>query len=128
MSEIADRMKITHRKAGVIQQGLSAVKAPMQIGTEDAFILAEMLADTNTDAPDQHMLDRSVGPIIQAFLERLDPRNRQILVLRYALDGHNGQPRTYKEIGEIIGLTRERIRQLEKNALAELKEIIDEII
>ena len=63
--------------------------------------------------------------ILESLLKKLDPRKRQILELRYGFDGHEGPQRTYKEIGKIIGLTRERTRQLEKEAVAELRQLGD---
>jgi RNA polymerase primary sigma factor len=73
-------------------------------------------------------LDASVGPMVAKLLKHLEPRERKILELRFGMDGHDGPQRTFKEIGEIIGLTRERVRQLEKKALAELHEALEEMI
>ncbi len=81
------------------------------------------------------ILERLCGPLCdavtrrqdgQAMLQHLELRERRILELRFGLDGHEGPPRTFKEIGQIVGLTRERVRQLEKKALAELKALADE--
>ncbi|MBN1554116.1 MAG: sigma-70 family RNA polymerase sigma factor [Phycisphaerae bacterium] len=126
--QVARRMKISRRKADAIQQGLTAVNAPSQIGSEEAQAASEMLSDDDTAAPDQRLLDDSTGPIVQAVLGRLEDRSRQILILRFHMDGYQGEQRTYKQIGKIIGLTRERVRQLEKEALQQLKAVIDEYI
>ena len=67
------------------------------------------------------------SPIVKAMLEQLAPRERRILELRFGLDGHQGPPRTFKEIGRIVGLTRERVRQLEKKALASLKDLAEQV-
>lgn len=128
VQQIARQMKLSQRKINVIQQGLTAVNAPTQIGSEESQAVAEMLPDEDTLAPDQHLLDDSLGPIVQAVLNRLDERSRKILLLRFHMDGYQGPPRTYKEIGKIIGLTRERVRQIEKEALQQLKAIIDEYV
>ncbi|MBN1944015.1 MAG: sigma-70 family RNA polymerase sigma factor [Phycisphaerae bacterium] len=128
LQQIAKQMKISQRKANVIQQGLTAVNAPSQIGSEEAQAASEMLSDTDAVPPDQRLLDDSTGPIVQAVLSRLDERSRQILILRFHMDGYQGPSRTYKDIGKIIGLTRERVRQLEKEALRQLKAVIDEYV
>ena len=73
--------------------------------------------------PEQSLLDASNKPYVEAMLSQLDERKRRILELRFGLDGHEGPPRTFKQIGKIIGLTRERVRQLANEALAELKAI-----
>ena len=124
--EMAKALKISKKKAGILRQGLQAVSVAGQVGTDDSHALGEMLADEEGNAPEQALLDASNRPFVEALLERLEPRERKILSLRFALDGYEGPQRTFKEIGEIVGLTRERVRQLERQALAELKEMIEE--
>ena len=58
------------------------------------------------------------------MLNRIDPREAEILRLHYGLDGK--KPMALKEIGEKMGLTRERIRQLRRDALTKLYEFMDE--
>jgi RNA polymerase primary sigma factor len=128
VQEMAATLKISQKKAGIIQQGLAAVSAPSQMGAEETQALSEILASDEEFAPDRGLLDASVGPMIAKLLEHLEPRERKILELRFGMDGHEGPQRTFKEIGEIIGLTRERVRQLEKKALAELHEVLEEMI
>jgi RNA polymerase sigma factor (sigma-70 family) len=72
------------------------------------------------------MLDASDLPHAQELLSHLDERSRKIIELRFGMDGYEGPPRTYKQIGKIIGLTRERVRQLEKIALAQLKKLMED--
>ena len=55
---------------------------------------------------------------VRRALERLDERERGVLLLRYGIDG--GEPRTLEEIARQLGLTRERVRQIEKQALERL--------
>jgi RNA polymerase primary sigma factor len=125
--EMARRLKITRKRAEIVEQGLKAVTAPTQIGTDEAQAVAEILVDEGVAAPDQNLLDASVGPIVHSLLDQLDERERKILILRYGLDGHQGPQRTYKEIGKEVGLTRERVRQLEKQALGQLKITSDQL-
>jgi len=63
----------------------------------------------------QTMLTEEIGDI----LDQLTPREARILRLRYGLQ--DGESRTLKEVGEMFGLSRERIRQLEKEALRKLR-------
>ena len=127
LDEMAATMKISKKKAEIIAQGLTAVGAPTQIGSDESSAVAEMVADTNTAAPEQALLDASDAPYVQKLLAQVDPRSRKILELRFGLDGYDGPERTYKQIGAIIGLTRERVRQLEKLALAQLKELMEKM-
>lgn len=128
IEETAKKLKISLKKADVIRQGLQAVNAPTQMGGDDGYAMSEMLADTEQQPPDQGMLDASNEPIVHSLLVHLEPRERRILELRFGLDGHVGPLRTFKQIGAIVGLTRERVRQLEKKALAELKVLTEEML
>ena len=125
VEEMARKLGIGRKKAEIIQQGLTAVNAPTQMGSDETQTLAEMIEDGD-GPPEQGLLDASNGPILSSLLSRLPDRERRILELRFGLDGHEGPQRTFKEIGKIIGLTRERVRQLEKQALSDLKTIADE--
>jgi RNA polymerase primary sigma factor len=126
--EMANRLKISKKKAEIVLQGLRAVSAPSQIGGDEAQAISEMVADDNAILPEQPLMDASNIPFVRALLEHIEPRERKILELRFGLDGYDGPPRTFKEIGKEIGLTRERVRQLEKKALSELKHLVEEQI
>ena len=126
--EMGKKLKVSPKKAGIIRQGLLAVNAPSQMGAEETQALSEMVSSDCEDRPEQGMMDASDKPIVEAMLATLEDRERKILELRFGLDGYEGPPRTFKEIGQAIGLTRERVRQLEKKALATLKELAEEIL
>ncbi len=126
VEEMASKLHISRKKAEIIRQGIQAASAPTQIGSEDSSAIAEIVGDTEA-GPEQAMMDASNTPIVHALLQHLEPRQRKILELRFALDGYEGPPRTFKEIGKIVGLTRERVRQLEKKALASLKDLADKV-
>jgi RNA polymerase primary sigma factor len=127
LEEMAKKLKISKKKADLVRQGLTAVTAPTQSSGEEPQSLSEMLGD-ETMSPSEVLMDAANVPFVKKLLERLDERERRILELRFGLDGHDGPQRTFKEIGKIIGLTRERVRQLEKKALADLKTICDELL
>jgi RNA polymerase primary sigma factor len=122
--EMASSLGISQKKAEIIADGLQAVSAPNQSGGEDNNAISEMLADNKESSPDQALMDASCGPEVQKLLAKLDQRQRKILEMRFGLDGYQGPPRTFKQIGEVIGLTRERVRQLEKEALTNLRKAI----
>jgi len=125
--EIAKRMKLSRNKMEIVLEGLRAVHTPSSIdGDDDDGGPGEHVPDTSEDAPDQGLLDASHMPMVQALLDKLDPRERKILELRFNLDGHEGQ-RTYREIGKAVGLTRERVRQLEKESLKTLRALSEEL-
>ncbi|MHC4985436.1 MAG: sigma-70 family RNA polymerase sigma factor [Planctomycetota bacterium] len=121
--EIAQRMGLSAKKAAIVEEGLRAVSTPAPVDHEDDDGNSdEALADTTSPAPDQAMMDASIGPWVEKLLHQLPDRMRTILELRFGLDGHTGPQRTYKEVGKLVGLTRERVRQLEHQALKQLRE------
>jgi RNA polymerase primary sigma factor len=125
--EMAETLNVSHQKADIILQGLQAVNAPSQMGTEETQTIAEILVDENVESPAQPLMDASLKPMLDSLLEHVEPRQRRILELRFGLDEQEAPSRTYKEIGKIIGLTRERVRQLEKEALKSLRSIVDSV-
>jgi RNA polymerase primary sigma factor len=126
-AEMAKKLGISDRKAALVEQGLQAAGAPTQMGSDSTQAICEMLPDNN-DTPEQVLMAESNVPFVRALLEKLDERERKILELRFGLDGYDGPQRTFKEIGKLVGLTRERVRQLEKKAREDLKKVCDELL
>jgi len=124
--EMGKKLHLSRKKAQIIQQGLTAVNAPSQMGMDETHAFSDAIVDDDDNLPEQAMLQASDLPMVQKLLSKLDKRQRHILELRYDLDGYEGPPRTFKQIGQIIGLTRERVRQIEKEALANLKALMDQ--
>jgi RNA polymerase sigma factor (sigma-70 family) len=81
--------------------------------------LAETVVDVGSVGPDQAALAAMLPAQVQNLLSALEPREREILCLRYGLD--RGKPRTLEEVGEYFGLTREGVRQAELKAIAKLR-------
>ena len=126
--EMAAALHITKKRADIVLQGLQAANTPSHLGAEDPQALSEILHDPQAANPAQHLMDEATVAVVKSLLDRLPPRSRRVLELRFGLDGWEGPPRTYKDIGRKIGLTRERVRQLEKAALADLKAVVDELL
>ena len=126
VSEMAKHMSLTERKVRIIRRAVKAFNAPTQSGSADGtFGLNELLADEKTPSPEATVLSRADAEVIQRLLSRIDDREATILKLRYGLDKQ--EPLTLKEIGVKVGLTRERVRQLERDALRKLREAINEM-
>lgn len=126
--ELAKHLGISAKRAELVVEGLRAVHAPSQVGGESAQTISEMLADDEENIPVEALVRASNSPFVHSLLGRLGERERKILELRFGLDGYEGPERTFKEIGAIIGLTRERVRQLEKKALGDLRAIAEELL
>ena len=128
VDEIANFLHFSGKKAEIVTQGIAAIHTPNQTSSDDGQVSAELISDKRCESPDQHLVDESISPLVESIMERLDTRSREILTLRYGLDGYEGPQRTYKQIGKIVGLTRERVRQLEKRAMKNLKATFDELM
>jgi RNA polymerase primary sigma factor len=123
VDELALHMKITPKKLKIIRKAVKAYGAPTQSGggsDEGEMTIEEMVSDGNTPAPEQNVIDTDELKQLVELLENIDEREAKILKLRYGLDGED--PMTLKEIGARIGLTRERVRQIEHETLRKLRD------
>ena len=80
--------------------------------------LLDLLADENSPSPESAIESRTLAPKIREALSTLSPKEEEIIKMRFGIDQEN--PSTLDEIGKMFGLTRERIRQIEKGALRKL--------
>jgi len=125
LQEMAEHMKLSERKVRIIRRAVKAFSAPTQSGNLDgSFGLGELLADHKTPSPEAAAFSNSDAAFIERCLSRIDEREATILRLRYGLD--NQEPMTLKQIGVKVGLTRERVRQLEREALNKLRDVVNE--
>jgi len=121
--DLAEKMQMTESKVQHIRSAVKAASAPTQDTDADGgHALTEGLADPRTPPPEEALLNESELTRVMALLDDLDDRESKILRLRYGLDG--GEPMTLKEIGREIKLTRERVRQIEAEALGKIKEYL----
>jgi RNA polymerase primary sigma factor len=119
--EIASEVNIDPRR---VRQYRDAAKAPVSLeaplGTEDdSDHVSEVVADMNAAAPYDHVLRESDKELLEEVFETLSPREKSILSQRFGLGDE--QPKTLEEIGQQFNLTRERIRQIESEALKKLR-------
>ena len=122
--ELAAKLEMTESKIDHIHSAVKAVSMPSHdVDGVDGHALTEGIPDRKTPRPEEALLHESEATRIIGLLEDLDERESKILRLRYGLDGE--EPMTLKEIGAKIDLTRERVRQIECEALRKIKEHLD---
>jgi RNA polymerase primary sigma factor len=122
--EIAARLDLPKRKLNIVKKALRIYNAAPQSGQADSdWSLDDMLTDGNHRTPDAEMVEADDLRQVQDLLGKLDEREARVLRLRFGLDDE--EPMTLKEIGERLGLTRERVRQIEKVALGNLREQLE---
>jgi RNA polymerase primary sigma factor len=121
--ELSAHMKLSPKKLKIIRKAVKAYNSPTQSGSDDGELtINELVTDTHNPGPDQQVCDTDELRRLGELLEEIDERAAKILKLRYGLEGED--PMTLKEIGARIGLTRERVRQIEHEALNKLRQVM----
>ena len=128
VEEMADVMNLPFKKAKVIYETvgvLGSVKDNQQTdnGDENQTFEANIRGD-GVERPEMELVEDEEKAKAVWLLNRIEPREAEILRLHYGLDGN--KPMAFKEIGEKLNLTRERIRQLQHEALTKLYELMNE--
>jgi RNA polymerase primary sigma factor len=118
--EIARKVGLPKKKVASIQKAIRVTAtAPQSEHDEEAgWSIDELLTDARSKSPDMEMCESDDRLQVQELLRKMDPREAAVLRMRFGLDDE--EPKTLKEIGERLGLTRERVRQIESEALLKL--------
>lgn len=117
--EIAEKMDLSVEEINtLIQASDENVSLDQVIDEEHEFQLSDKLEQDSVPPADLMLIRSSLKRQLRACLEELDKKEEIVIRLRFGLDGQ--EPKTLKEIGEIMKLSRERIRQIEAQALAKL--------
>jgi RNA polymerase primary sigma factor len=111
----ADRVREVRR----FPTRMASVDAPIGDGDSDDLLLGDTIADDETPFADDIANKDARIHVVKTMLGVLDDRERRIVELRYGLDG--GGPRDLAEVGKEIGVTRERVRQIEARVLSKLR-------
>jgi RNA polymerase primary sigma factor len=119
--EVARSLNLPKKKLAIIKKAIRVYNsAPQTEQTETGWSLDEMVMDNNSKSPDIELVESDDLKHVLELLDKMDKREATVLRMRFGLD--NEEPKTLKEIGESLGLTRERVRQIESEALAKLSE------
>jgi RNA polymerase primary sigma factor len=120
VSELSAALEMPEDKVMEIMQ-IAREPASLEtpIGEEDDSNLGDFVADNNAVTPEGNVESVMLREHIDALLEDLKDRERQVIVLRFGLE--DGHPRTLEEVGKEFNVTRERIRQIEAKALRKLR-------
>ena len=117
--EIARVLGLPQKKLPIIKKAIRIYNSTPQTDQAEAgWSLGEMVMDERLKSPEDEMVDSDNLTHVMQMLETMDPREATVLRMRFGLD--DNEPRTLKEIGESLGLTRERVRQIETEALGKL--------
>jgi len=120
LEEIAEDLDISEEEVErtlALSQAHLSLDAPLAPG-EDSRLL-DYLPDQFSPAPDDETYERALSVTIEEALSTLKEREAKILRLYFGLDGQ--EPMTLEEIGSLLGITRERVRQIKERALGRLR-------
>ena len=117
---------LARKKLSIIKKAIHVHQASPHVeSSEGGYSLGELVMDGNTRCPAEVMLDEDTLRHVLKRIDELDERAGKIIKLRFGLGG--GEPMTLKEIGGVLGLTRERVRQIESETLAGLALELDAV-
>jgi RNA polymerase primary sigma factor len=117
--EIARVLGLPRKKLPIIKKAIRIYNSTPQTDQTDAgWSLGEMIMDERMKTPEDELVEHDVLKHVLEMLETMDSREATVLRMRFGLN--DTEPHTLKEIGNSLGLTRERVRQIETEALGKL--------
>jgi RNA polymerase primary sigma factor len=125
MEELAKESGFPEKR---VQELLDLVEDPVSLETpvgDGESMYADLIEDVHSERPDESTSKKLSQSELAEALLRLNPRMRRVLALRFGLDGE--PPQTLEEVGAGLGITRERVRQLESRALRELRAVAPDL-
>jgi RNA polymerase sigma factor (sigma-70 family) len=120
LAELAEASGTTEERIADLRKiAKESLSLDTPVGDDGDIRVADLIEDTDMLGAPDIVEFRALAEQLRAVVDTLPPREAMIITLRYGL--HDGKPHTLQEIAERLGLTRERIRQLEKESLAQLR-------
>jgi RNA polymerase primary sigma factor len=119
LPELAKETQQTEQR---VRELLELIEIPVSLETpvgDGESLYGDLIEDVHALAPHEQTAEQARTKELAGALDQLNPRMRRVLALRFGLDGE--LPRTLEEVGTLLGITRERVRQLETRALRELR-------
>jgi RNA polymerase primary sigma factor len=106
--------------ANLKTMGIRPTSLDVPIGDEDGGDLGDIIGDENALPPSEALDVKSLSDDLKDLLDHLEPREAEIIRLRFGLRGE--LPKTLEEVGQVFNITRERVRQLQNSALVKIRE------
>ncbi|NUS42221.1 MAG: sigma-70 family RNA polymerase sigma factor [Mycobacteriaceae bacterium] len=108
-----------HKIADLLDHSRDPVSLDMPVGSDEEAPLGDFIEDAEAASAESAVIAGLMHHDVRTVLATLDEREQQVIRLRYGLD--DGQPRTLDQIGKMFGLSRERVRQIEREVMSKLR-------
>jgi len=119
-AELAEALGITEvQLAELFRYDTDPMSLDVAVGEDGDTSLGDLVVNQSAESPFEVVASSLLPAQIEGFLQELPEDERQVLWLRYGLD--RGEPRTQGEVGELLALTAERVRRIERDALLKLR-------
>jgi RNA polymerase primary sigma factor len=118
--EVGKALRLSKKKIGIVTKAIKVnnLMPHAESSEDEGTVLGEVLTDDRSKAPEQQMIEADDLDRIFGRLGELDEREAIVIRMRFGLEPY--PPMTLREVGENLGLTRERVRQLENQALQKM--------
>ena len=113
-------MRLSRKKMGIVAKAIrvNSLVPHTETSDEEGMLLDDVLTDDRNKGPEEQMIETDDLERIFDRLDSLEGREATVIRMRFGLEPF--QPMTLREVGENLGLTRERVRQLESHAIQQL--------
>jgi RNA polymerase primary sigma factor len=120
--EVRDRLGLSSARYAQMANASSSVSLDAPCSPDGEVSMHEVLADGSVEMPDQVAFEKIDSGRLEVYLKSLSKRERRILSYRFGLE--DGNLRSLAETGKMVGITRERIRQIEKRAIDKIRRMM----
>jgi len=125
VEEIAKIINLPPNKVALMKSvSIRPASLDHRVGNDENTSLGELIGDESSPTPSDRLESKTVIGNIKTLINKLDPRDAKIISMRFGLNDQ--RPKTLEEVGIALGITRERVRQLQTTILRQLRELVQE--
>ena len=117
--EMAEKMGLSLAKLRKISQSIMLEPVSLETSITDDLCLGDYIEDKSCNSPEEHVKDESLKSGLPQLFDELSDRERRVLISRFGLE--SSEPKTLAQLGDLLGYSKERIRQIEDSAIKKLR-------
>jgi RNA polymerase primary sigma factor len=125
VEEVAQELEIPKETWPLLKRTIESNGMGSEVSLEVITANQDTVEDERISSPEEQLTKSDLLRRLESLLQTIDERESTVLRLRYGLGSPTGSPMTLKEIGKVVGVTRERVRQIEQEALRKLYAVMD---